>query len=156
MRNIPKQPIPHPLAPEFDPLGLAERAKIARFAGKRQQVLGPAGGTSNPGESAPRISTVEILLDDLLYDRPEIAALIRFAPEDCKARIPARTGFRIRPGSLRNDGKARGREPSAPDAEVDRLPPWRENCSKNRANIMKKLGSSSKQAENPVPGRSSF
>jgi len=82
MRDIPKQPAPHPLPPDLNTLGLAGRAKSARFTGKHQQVLRPAGGTSNPCESTPRISTVEILLDDLFDDRtkePELplkAALV--------------------------------------------------------------------------------
>jgi hypothetical protein len=47
---------------------------------------------ANQGESASGIAAVKIPLDDLLDDRPEKPALIRFAPEDCKACIPARTG----------------------------------------------------------------
>jgi len=31
MQNIPKQPFPHPLAPDLNTLGLTGRAKAARF-----------------------------------------------------------------------------------------------------------------------------
>ena len=79
--------------------------------------------TDHEGEPAFRIAAVKILLDHLLDDRSEKAALIRFAPEDCKACTPARNGLHIRPGTARNDGKAPGRERSAPDVEDDRLPP---------------------------------
>jgi hypothetical protein len=80
-------------------------------------------------------------------------------PEGAAAEVPqepSRNAPRIPRRSARNDGKAPGREPSAPDAEDDRLPPSRKICPKNRANIMTRRGSSSKQAENPVPGHSSF
>jgi len=82
---------------------------------------------ANQGKSVAGIAAVEVTPDDLLDDRPEMPILIRFAPEDCKACTPARTGSHTRPGNCRNDGTAPGRERSARDAENDRLPPWRED-----------------------------
>jgi len=79
--------------------------------------------TDHEGEPAAGIAAVKILLDHLLDDRSEKAALIRFAPEDCKACTPARNDSHTPSGTCRNDGKAPGRERSAPDVEDDRLPP---------------------------------
>jgi len=79
--------------------------------------------TDHEGKPAAGIAAVEIALDYLLNDRPEKTALIRFAPEDCKARTPARNDSHTQSGTCRNDGKAPGRGRSAPDVEDDRLPP---------------------------------
>jgi hypothetical protein len=91
--------------------------------------------TIHEGEPGTRIAAVKILLHDVLDDRPEIAALIRFAPEDCKARRPSRNAPRIPRRSARNDGKAPGKGRSAPDDEGDRFPQWREKSLKKRAII---------------------
>ena len=86
--------------------------------------------TDHEDEPAAGVAAVQVRLHDLLDDRPEVTALIRFAPEDCKARTLAR-----------NDGTAPGRGRSAPDAGDDRLLPWRENGLKKQANVMDKAGS---------------
>jgi len=91
---------------------------------------------ANQDEPATRVAAIKIPLDHFLDDRPEIPALIRFAPEDCKALTPARNGSHTWSGTCQNDGTAPGRERSAPDAEGDRLPPWREKGLKNRAKVM--------------------
>ena len=78
---------------------------------------------AHEGKAAPRVAAVEVLLHDLFDDRPEKAALIRFAPEDCKACIPARNESHTPRQTSRNDGTTPGRGQSAPDAEDDRLPP---------------------------------
>ena len=102
--------------------------------------------TDHEGESGTRIAAVKILLYDVLDDRPEIAALIRFAPEDCKAHRPSRNVPRIPRRSARNDGKAPGRGRSAPDVEDDRFPPWREKSLKKQAKVMDRAVSPRKEA----------
>ena len=62
--------------------------------------------TDHEGESTARVAEVEVALDHLLDDRPEKTALIRFAPEDCKARTPARNDSHTQSGTCRNDGTA--------------------------------------------------
>jgi len=93
------------------------------------------------GEPAFRIAAVEVAPDDLLDDRPEVTALIRFAPEDCKARTLSRNESHTQSGTCRNDGTAPGRGRSAPDAGDDRLLPWRENGLKKQANATDKVKS---------------
>jgi hypothetical protein len=102
--------------------------------------------TVHEGEAAFRVAAIKIPLDHVLDDRPEKAALIRFAPEDCEACTPARTGSHTRPGTFRNDGTAPGRRRSAPDDEGDRFPPWREKSLKKRANVMDRAASLWKEA----------
>jgi hypothetical protein len=60
------------LAPLLPALGVARRAKAARLAGERQQVFPVAVGTADPGKARARVAAVEIALDDLPDDRPEI------------------------------------------------------------------------------------
>jgi hypothetical protein len=147
--DIQKERLPHPFAPLLDPLGMTGRAEGPGAAGEHHQPLLPTPGTPKTGESAARVAAVEIALDYFPDDRPEISALNRFAPEDCKACTPARTGLHRRRGSRRNDGQAPGREPSAPDVEDDRLPPWREKRLRKRANVTKEPGLPWKDAINP-------
>jgi hypothetical protein len=116
------------------------RAEGPGAAGEHHQPLLPTPGTPKTGESAARVAAVEIALDDFLDDRPKISALNRFAPEDCKACTPARTDLHRRRGSRRNGGKAPGKDPSAPDVEDDRLPPWREKRRRKRANVTEETG----------------
>jgi len=108
------------------------------------------GSMLHEGEAAFRVAAVEILLDHLLDDRPEIPVLIRFAPEDCKACTPSRTGSHTPSRTCRNDGTAPGRGPSAPDVEDDRLPPWREKSLKNRAKVMDQAASPRKEVLRPA------
>jgi hypothetical protein len=79
--------------------------------------------TDHAGKPAAGIAAVEIALDHLLDDRPEKTALIRFAPEDCKARTPARNDSHTQLGTCRKDGTEPCRGPSAPDVWDDRIPP---------------------------------
>ena len=92
--------------------------------------------TDHEGKPAAGIAAVEIALDYLLNDRPEKTALIRFAPEDCKACTPARNGPHAQSGTCRNNGRVPRRGRSSPDVGDDRLPPWREKSIKKRANII--------------------
>jgi len=55
--------------------------------------LASAAFASSSFACARFYGTVEIALQDLLDDRPEKIALIRFAPKDCKACTPARNGL---------------------------------------------------------------
>jgi len=55
--------------------------------------------------------------------------------ETGKNRTPARNDSHTQSGTCRNDGRVPGRGRSAPDVGDDRLPPWRENGIKKRANI---------------------
>ena len=73
MRNIEKERLPHPLTPLFKPLGVAGRAKPSGLAGKHQKMFRLAARTPDPGKAALRIAAVEIALDDILDDRPEIS-----------------------------------------------------------------------------------
>ena len=85
---------------------------------------GPEGAAAEIAEE----TTIELEeypqpLGDGEDDRPEKTALIRFAPEDCKACTPARNDSHTPSGTCRNDGRVPGKGPSAPDVEDDRLPP---------------------------------
>ena len=94
--------------------------------GRRLEVTaqGPEGtATEIAEETAIELEEDPQHLDHLLNDRPEKTVLIRFAPEDCKARTPARNDSHTQSETCRNDGKAPGRGRSAPDVEDDRLPP---------------------------------
>jgi len=126
MRNIQEKRLPHPLAPLLDPLGMTRGTESPGAAGEHKKPLIPTVGTPDTGEPAAGVAAVEVALDHLLDDRPEKAALIRFAPEDYKACTPARNGLHPRPGTGRNDERAPGRGRCVPDVEDDRLPPWRE------------------------------
>ena len=60
---------------------LEERIKTRRtespcLAGEHQQPLFPAVGTPDAGKPAHRIAAVEVLLDNILDDRPEIPVLL--------------------------------------------------------------------------------
>ena len=159
VRDAQEERLPHPHAPLLQPLGMARGTKAPRLAGKRQKMLRPAARTPNPGsvsqsftrrpsqgEATPRIAAVEVFLDDLFDDGTEKAALIRFAPEDCKARRPSRSAPHIPPQTSRNDGPAPDREPCVPDDEDGRFPPWREKNLKKRADIGKPAASPWNQA----------
>ena len=63
--------------------------------------------TDHEGEPAFRIAAVKILLDHLLDDRPEKAALIEALSTG--SRTPARNDFHTPSGTCRNDGRAPGR-----------------------------------------------
>ena len=89
--------------------------------------------TDHEGEPSAGIAAVKILLDHLLDDRPEKAALIRFAPEDCKACTPARNDSHTPSGTCRNDGRVSGKGPSAPDGEGDKFLAHRKGLFKKRA-----------------------
>jgi hypothetical protein len=127
VRHAKKQGLPHPLAPLLPALGVAGGAEAAGLAGERQQMFTVAVRAADPGEARARIAAVEIALDDLPDDRPEMAALIRFATEDCKACTPSRSGFRRQSGTGRNYGTTPDRGPCAPDDEGGRFPAHRES-----------------------------
>jgi len=76
MRDFEKQGLPHPLAPLFPALGVAGGAKPWGLTGERQQLFTVAVRTADPSEAGARIAAVEIALDDLLDDRPEMTVLL--------------------------------------------------------------------------------
>ena len=57
-------------------LASAGRTETTGFAGKHEEVLFPTVWTPDAGKSAHRIATVDILLNDILDDRPEISVLL--------------------------------------------------------------------------------
>jgi len=59
-----------PLAPFLKTLGVAGGTEPPGLAGKHQKMLCPAARTADPGESAARIATVDVLLNDVLRDGP--------------------------------------------------------------------------------------
>jgi hypothetical protein len=76
VRHVEKQGLPHPCAPLLPALGVAGGAESAGLAGERQQLFTVAVRTADPGEAGARIAAVEIALDDILDDRPEMAVLL--------------------------------------------------------------------------------
>jgi hypothetical protein len=76
MRDVEKKRLPDPLGPFFDPLGMAGGTEAPRLAGKRQQMLGPAARTADPGKAALRVAAIQIALDDVFNDGPEITILL--------------------------------------------------------------------------------
>ena len=76
MRDIQEQRLPRPLAPRLEPLGVTRRAEAAGLARKCQQVFRMAVRAADPGEARARVAAVEVALDDLLDDRPEIPVLL--------------------------------------------------------------------------------
>ena len=76
MRNIQKKLFSHPLAPILTALGMARWTESAGLAGKHQETLLPTVGTPDAGKAAHRIAAVEIALDNILDDRPEISILL--------------------------------------------------------------------------------
>ncbi len=103
MRDVEKERLPHPLTPLLKTLGVAGGTKSASLAGKRQQMFRPAARAADPGESAAGIAAVQIALDNVLDDRPEIpvfpleAALIfRDKPLEMMKKHPIEDGaFRM-------------------------------------------------------------
>jgi len=59
----------------LDTLGMTRRAESPGLAGEHDQPLFGAVRTPDAGESAARVAAVQIPLDDLLDDRPEIPLL---------------------------------------------------------------------------------
>jgi len=57
-------------------LSSAERTETTGFAGKHEEVLFPTVWTADAGKPAHRIATVEILLKNIIDDRPEEAVLL--------------------------------------------------------------------------------
>jgi hypothetical protein len=55
---------------------MAGGAESPRLAGERQQMFTAAIRAADPGEAGTRVAAVEIALDDLLDDRPELAVLL--------------------------------------------------------------------------------
>jgi len=131
------------------PLAMTRRAESPGPAREHDEPFLGAVGTPDSSEPAAGIAAVEILLHHLPDDRPEKTALIRFAPEDCKACTPARNDLHTQPGTCRNDGKAPGKGRSSPDVGDDRLPPWREKSLKKRANITDWTASPRKNGMSP-------
>jgi hypothetical protein len=76
MRDIQEKRLPHPLSPFLQPLGMTRGAESPGAAGKHKKPLLPTVGTSDAGEPAAGIAAVEIALDHLLDDRPEVAVLL--------------------------------------------------------------------------------
>jgi len=57
-------------------LSSAGRTETTGFAGKHEEALFPTVWTPDAGKPAHRIATVEILLNDILDDQPEISILL--------------------------------------------------------------------------------
>jgi len=75
MANFKEKFFPHPLAPFLAAFSMAGRTKSACLAGKHQQSLLPTVRAPDAGKSAHRIAAVEILLNNVLDDGPEISVI---------------------------------------------------------------------------------
>jgi|GEM_PF-7017337 len=67
---------PHPLAPLLKPFGVTGRTKSSAAKGKHDEPLLPTVGTVDAGKGAARVAAVEVVLDHLLDDRPQLAVLL--------------------------------------------------------------------------------
>ena len=76
MWDIQEKLLPHPLSPHITAFGMTRRAESASLTGKHQQPLLSAVGTPDAGKPAHRIAAVQILVDNLLDDRPEIPVFL--------------------------------------------------------------------------------
>lgn len=72
------QDLPHPFDTLLHALGVARRAEASRLAGKRQQVFTETVRAVDPGGTGARIAAIEVTLDDLPNDRPEIGVCHRY------------------------------------------------------------------------------
>jgi hypothetical protein len=71
-----KKIFPYPLSPLLTSLGMARWTESACLAGEHQQPLFLAVGTPDAGKAAHRIAAIQVLLDDILDYRTEIAMLL--------------------------------------------------------------------------------
>jgi len=76
VRDIQEKFLPHPFAPLLTSLGMTGGTESACLAGKHQQPLFPTVRTPDAGKAAHGIAAVQILLDDILDYRTEIAMLL--------------------------------------------------------------------------------
>jgi len=74
--DIQQELLPHPLSPFLTAFCLTGGTKAAGFAGKHQKALFPTVWTPDAGKPTHRVATVEILLNNILDNRPEIAVLL--------------------------------------------------------------------------------
>jgi len=88
MRDVEKKRLPHPLAPFLKTLGVARRTEPSPLAEEGQELFRMTVRAADPGESALRIAAVEIALDDLLDNGPEIAV----GPPEMMEKHPVEDG----------------------------------------------------------------
>jgi len=74
--DIQQELLPHPLSPLLTSLGMAGGTEPACLAGKHKQPLFPTVGTPDAGKPAHRITTIEVLLDNILDYRTEVPVLL--------------------------------------------------------------------------------
>jgi len=76
VRDIQQKLLPHPLAPFLTAFCMARRAETTSLTGKHEKTLFSTTRTPDAGKPAHRIAAVEILLDNILDDGPEISVLL--------------------------------------------------------------------------------
>jgi len=75
MGNIQEKLFPHPLAPHLPPFGMTRWAESACLAGKHEEAFLPTVWAPDAGKPALRVTTVEILVHNILDNGSKVAIL---------------------------------------------------------------------------------